>query len=179
MAARISSAYLRLRGEQQIAIKHDAGQQVVEVMHHTSRQAADRFPSLRLDQVVLGGSSAAVGLGDKQSVGWLAGGAGQTPYCPVGGGQSVHCVFSLEADAIARRLQQIPHQRLDGAVVLRRDQIVEPQRALAIQVGPQRLLEGGIHLDNHSLRVAASCGDGSVFEEGTEIHPSVPSSRML
>jgi hypothetical protein len=35
--------------------------------------------------------------------------------------------------------------------------------------------EGGIHLDNHSLRVAARHGHGSVLENGTESRPGVSS----
>src|ERR1700691_2433596 len=34
--------------EQQIAIKHDAGQQVVEIMHTSAGQSTDGFPSLSL-----------------------------------------------------------------------------------------------------------------------------------
>ena len=45
-------------GEQKIAVQHDAGQQVVEVMHHTPGQAADCLPSLSLKQAFLGNRSA-------------------------------------------------------------------------------------------------------------------------
>ncbi|MFZ0946976.1 MAG: hypothetical protein WBV26_21160 [Candidatus Sulfotelmatobacter sp.] len=96
-------------GEQEIAVQHDAGQQVVKIMHYASCQAAYRFPSLSLEQTFLDGSDLLVALGDKQDLGRFFAGCGQTPcgpirYCQPICGTSSFCSF--DTDAVASGVQQ-------------------------------------------------------------------------
>ena len=162
-------------GEQQITIQHDAGQQIVEVMHHSARQTADRFPALRLKRAFLHRNCLVGALRDEQRMVGFPRPPRLAP-CRSTARSLVPGSAPKAAMAMRSRLRASRSFSSDSVLspVLRTNQFAEPQRAPAGYLIVQAPPEGRVHLDNHSLRVAAGNRDGSVFEDGTEYRAAVP-----
>ncbi len=148
-------------------------------MHHTPCQAADGLPSLSLKPAFLGGNHIAGLVGDEQCMVWLASATGLAPCGPPRDCLPVVRASGFDAEAVAPGIQQVAQQHLSFVTFLRTNQFAESQLASAGHITVKDPLEGRIHLDNHSLRIASSRGKGSVFENGTERRSGVLSWYQL
>ena len=102
----------------------------------------------------------------------FAAATGLAPCRPLRAGLSRTRALGVDAYAVKPGSEQVAQQRFGLVPVLRRNQFAESQRA-AGHTAIQSPLESGIHLDNHSLRVAAGHGNGSVFKNGTKSRSGV------
>jgi hypothetical protein len=85
----------------------------------------------------------------------------------------------FDSEAVAPGIQQVAQQHLSFVTLLRTNQFADSQLVSAGHIGGESPLEGRIHLDNYSLRIASGHGEGSVFESGAESRSGVLSCCQL
>src|SRR5216683_928501 len=137
-------------------------------MHHAAGQAAHRFPSLGLKPVFLGGNCRVRLLRDEECMVWFPAAAGLPPCGPLRTGLCMARTPGFDKNAVAPASEQLAQKQLSFVALFRTNQFAEAQGLSAGYTPIQRPPEGGIHLDNHSLRRTSGYGNGSVLEDGAE-----------